>query len=80
MHARAMQNFVKRLGKFLKLVPNPKYQNLLGDLFFYLRCFKNPAYWYLYLVFITVNFIVNFDVSMEIYHGEFFSGNFDYTR
>ena len=34
----------------------------------------------LVILLVTVNSIVHFDVSMEIYHGEVFPGNVGHTR
>ena len=50
---------------------------MLCDWLFHLGYFKNPAHNNSVLV--SVNSIVHFDVSMEIYLGEFSPGNVGHT-
>ena len=53
----------------------------VSDWLFYLGCYKNPAH--LSLVLVTVNSVVHFDISMEIYHVEsyiLFSSNHPMAR
>ena len=56
----------KGFGKFIKLASNSMY--------------LSKSVTRLVILLVTVNSIVHFDVSMEIYHGEVFPGNVGHTR